>query len=271
MEISGNDPFAELSRILNEETGNDDEPLVARLPECPARLLDNNVEGIAATYVSKVLRFALPAQYGAIDSRLVRVFGKGDSISGRHDWLPLTATQSRSGGAIRERDWPKGYGIWINILRYFASKLSDNCPHPESFYRNELRQNGIWTCADVEMALFSYATAAIGAAKAASTKQGTARKLLPISESSVGVSAVRYPNRRQSCPQCGANVGEACHYPSSFVYPQGHRARGRSSDQLSHSNRQYPCPKCEVGVGEVCHYPSGYRYEQGHKQRPGKV
>ena len=46
---------------------------VEEKPEEPARILDLSVKGIGPTYVSKVLRFALPVQYGAIDSRIVRV------------------------------------------------------------------------------------------------------------------------------------------------------------------------------------------------------
>ena len=137
----------------------ENEIIIERYPEMPAGLLDNAVKGIGATYVSKVLRFALPEQYGAIDTRLVRVLGNGDPINSRCDWLPLTAyNPSPSRWAIRPASWTQGYKVWINILRYFANAMPDNCPHPESFNRHELRQDGIWTCADVEMALFSYAT-----------------------------------------------------------------------------------------------------------------
>lgn len=118
-----------------------------------------NVKNIGPTYYSKVLRFALPQEYGAIDTRLVRVFGEGDRAE--HQWLTLSAKESaKNRWYIPEiqSGWPSEYRKWINILRYFASKLENNCPHPQSFVDAGLRETGVWGCADVEMALFSYAS-----------------------------------------------------------------------------------------------------------------
>ena len=146
-------------------------PQVADHPEWPARYLYDSVKDIGPTFVSKVLRFALPAQYGVIDARVVRVFGEGDPVSNRHQWLSLTAYKSDpkyERWAIRGYNWPNGYGVWIDILRHLALKMSEkgiDCPHPQQFVDNGLRDAGVWTCADVEMALFAYASRVIAESK----------------------------------------------------------------------------------------------------------
>ena len=123
------------------------------------------VSGLGPTYQSKVLRFAMPQEYGAIDTRCVRVFGEGDPDSQKHRWLNLRASRWQSKGkktpwSIPETQskWPAGYRLWINILRYIARKHQSNCPHPAKFVNDGLRRKGEWTPADVEMALFAYAT-----------------------------------------------------------------------------------------------------------------
>jgi len=121
------------------------------------------ISGLGITYLTKVLRFAAPSEFGAIDSRIVRVFGQGDNNSKQHNWLSLTACpgEGEQRWSIREQStWPKEYGNWIKILRFLADLLNNSgkdCPHPEPFYKNGLRQKGVWVCADVEMALFFYA------------------------------------------------------------------------------------------------------------------
>jgi hypothetical protein len=130
-------------------------------PLGPVLLLERNVQkGIGPTYLSKVLRFSLPMEYGAIDTRCVRVFGEGDPPSQRHHWINLRATNGGYGWYISktQRAWPSAYGIWLNILRYFSQQLPNNCPHPEAFVRYGLRSNNEWACADVEMAIFAYAS-----------------------------------------------------------------------------------------------------------------
>ena len=153
--------------IFRTLTDNIVDSIIVEEPQEPARILDLSVHGIGPTYVSKVLRFILPVQYGVMDTRLVRVLGNGDPDNRRHEWLSLTAYTSdyepdeKSKWSIERSGWTEGYGEWINILRYFAQKLPDNCPHPQQFVDAGLRNNGIWTCADVEMALFAYASAVI--------------------------------------------------------------------------------------------------------------
>jgi hypothetical protein len=130
-------------------------------PLIPVLALQANITGgVGPTYLSKVLRFALPQEYGAIDTRCVRVFGQGDSDSRRHDWVKLSARNYGDGWSIpkTQSTWPKEYATWINILRYFANRLPGDCPHPPSFVMAGLRKQGVWECADVEMALFSYAS-----------------------------------------------------------------------------------------------------------------
>jgi len=108
----------------------------------------------------------MPSEFGAVDSRLVRVFGQ--DYPGSLGWIDLVAQQARDGRwCINEQGWPEGYTTWINILRFFARALQDqgiNCPHPHSFVDKGLRDEGIWYCADVEMALWSYASDKLGEA-----------------------------------------------------------------------------------------------------------
>jgi len=129
-------------------------------PLAPLILIQAQLKGLGPTYLSKILRFAQPQVYGAIDTRCVRVFGIGDLQAHRCDWLSLRARNDGYGWYIpkAQSDWPDQYGLWINILRHFASTLPHNCPHPPGFVANGLRQQGIWQCGDVEMALFAFAS-----------------------------------------------------------------------------------------------------------------
>jgi hypothetical protein len=137
------------------------QPALAHAPLAPLwAICERLTRGVGPTYLSKVLRFSLPQEYGAIDTRLVRVFGCGDPDAHRYDWLKLQASNSGYGWYIakNQRSWPDDYVSWVNILRYFASVLPANCPHPATFIANGLRKQGVWLCADVEMALFAYAS-----------------------------------------------------------------------------------------------------------------
>lgn len=120
---------------------------------------------IGPTYISKVLRFAAPAQYGAIDTRLVRVFGFGDPNNGKLQIINMIAKNGSDGRwAIDQNTWLAEFRTWTEILNYIARVLNmseNSCPHPSQFIQAGLRQPGEWLPADVEMALFSYATHAI--------------------------------------------------------------------------------------------------------------
>lgn len=126
-------------------------------------LIKTITRGIGPTYFSKILRFGLPQEYGAIDTRCIRTFGQRE---GGLNWLALYALYgNRWYIPAAQAGWPNEYGKWINILRYFASHLPDNCPHPKEFVTAGLRKSGIWECADVEMALFSYASQVMGSGR----------------------------------------------------------------------------------------------------------
>jgi len=121
-------------------------------------------------YQSKLLRFAMPWEYGAIDKRLCQVFGRGDPASQHTELLSLKVEynyqQNRWDLKYYQAEWPSEYGTWIHILRMIANELNQldtPCPHPEVMYARGLRKKGIWECADVEMALFSFASKVIGA------------------------------------------------------------------------------------------------------------
>jgi len=95
---------------------------IAENPLKPLLILQKNIEGLGPTYLSKILRFALPIEFGAIDTRIVRVVGNGDPNSKQQDWLSLRARNDGYGWYIPKNQiaWPKEYSVWINILRFFA-------------------------------------------------------------------------------------------------------------------------------------------------------
>jgi len=43
-------------------------------------------------------------------------------------------------------------------LAHHLNETGVACPHPDAYVECELRSGGKWYCADVETALFSYAT-----------------------------------------------------------------------------------------------------------------
>lgn len=119
--------------------------------------LDKRIEHFGPTFISKLLRFSLPEYYGAIDTRIVSVFGTGGRGHKGKNWINLDAS---SGGSISKTPgWQFEYAAWIFILRYIASKLNsegEKCPHPKRFVQEGLREEGKWYCADIEMALYAY-------------------------------------------------------------------------------------------------------------------
>ena len=119
--------------------------------------------GLGPTYISKVLRFANPYIAGAIDTRIVRAFGKGDAASVKYSWLDLEVTNQGYGWYINKHqsNWPNAYYNWLQILDEIKRELNQagiECPHPNSFIDSNLRYRGVWTSADVEMALFTYSS-----------------------------------------------------------------------------------------------------------------
>jgi hypothetical protein len=136
-------------------------PALDDAPLAPVLALQASITGgVGPIYLSKVLRFGLPQEYGAIDTRCVRTFGQGDADVRRHNWIELSARNHGYGWYIPKAQgaWPREYATWINILRYLAMRSRGDCPHPTSFVRAGLRREGVWECGDVEMALFSYAS-----------------------------------------------------------------------------------------------------------------
>ncbi|HHW41621.1 MAG TPA: hypothetical protein GXX19_10840 [Syntrophomonadaceae bacterium] len=132
-------------------------------PESMYNKLCKETDGLGPTYISKIIRFANPRIAGAIDSRIVRVFGKGYSSFTKCNWLDLKAVKHRSGWYINknQKGWPEEYFLWLDILTKIRNLLNKNgiqCPHPNAFVTSGLREKGKWTCADVEMALFAYST-----------------------------------------------------------------------------------------------------------------
>lgn len=129
--------------------------------------LHKEVDGLGPTYISKIIRFACPQIAGAIDTRIVRVFGKGDPASAQYEWLDLKAVNYGYGWYINDnqKKWPDDYFIWLNMLAEISNHLNHNnihCPHPDSFVESGLREKGKWVCADVEMALFAYSSSIVG-------------------------------------------------------------------------------------------------------------
>ena len=107
--------------------------------------------------------FSRPQLYGAIDTRLVRVFGKGNTDIEGLMWLSLEVKNYGYGWYIPEyqTSWPSEYDTWIEILHYVTRLCNGGgyeCPHPDEYVDLGLRDKGIWIVADVETALFSYAS-----------------------------------------------------------------------------------------------------------------
>ena len=132
-------------------------------PTAPLETLRENLKGMGPTYFSKILMFKRPQLYGAIDTRLTRVFGRGDMNIEQLRWLSLEVKNLGHGWFIPESQssWPGEYDTWIEILHHIASLCNTNgheCPHPNGYIDNGLRERGIWIVADVETALFSYAS-----------------------------------------------------------------------------------------------------------------
>lgn len=143
---------------------SDDPSEFFRIPPSAAlRPLRDTIKGIGPTYLSKILMFGRPQLYGAIDTRLVRVFGRGDADIKGLRWLSLEVKNFGYGWYIPEyqTSWPGEYDTWISILHHIASLCNSSghkCPHPDEYIATGLREKGIWIAADVETALFSYAS-----------------------------------------------------------------------------------------------------------------
>jgi hypothetical protein len=135
-------------------------PDLLQEPENAIKKIDILVKGFGPTYSSKLLHFAVPKVFGALDTRLVRIFG---NAAPEYHLLDLEAEKCSGRWLIPQdqKGWPGEFGTWTAILNYLAERLNKTgqiCPHPEKFVENHLREKGIWLPADVETALFSYAS-----------------------------------------------------------------------------------------------------------------
>ena len=136
-------------------------------PSSALKPLRDVIKGVGPTYLSKILMFGRPQLYGAIDTRLVRVFGGGDPDLEGLKWLSLQVRNFGYGWYIPEyqTSWPGEYDTWIAILHHIAGLCNSSghkCPHPDEYIAAGLREKGIWIAADVETALFSYASWCLG-------------------------------------------------------------------------------------------------------------
>ncbi|MGB4252018.1 MAG: hypothetical protein WBJ20_03515 [Candidatus Methanoculleus thermohydrogenotrophicum] len=135
-------------------------------PESSVRIIEDQIPGLGPACTSRILRFAVPVVFGAIDTDLVRVFGHGDPGAQRYHLVDLAASPSGTHWTIPagQAIWPEEYGVWVETLQAIARRLNREevcCPHPEPFLRSGLRDECIWAAADVEMALASYASVAL--------------------------------------------------------------------------------------------------------------
>ena len=136
-------------------------------PPTPLTSLRENIIGMGPTYLTKILMFSRPQLYGAIDTRLVRVLGIGDPDIEELRWLSLGVRRYGGQWYIPESQasWPSQYDTWIEILHHIAilcNSSGHKCPHPNEYTTIGLRERGIWLAADVETALFSYASKRLG-------------------------------------------------------------------------------------------------------------
>ena len=126
-------------------------------------LLRPQVYYVGPTYMTKILRFSMPSEFGALDTRITRVFGRGDPLHSYIHFLELEAEDHAGKWFIKypQPAWPSEYSTFIFILRTmvdYQNRSGIPCPHPEVLYNHGLRRRGVWECADVEMALFSFAS-----------------------------------------------------------------------------------------------------------------
>lgn len=136
-------------------------------PDNAISVLQSQIKGFGPTYLTKLLRFAVPTEFGALDTRIVRVFGVSNINVSEIQLLNLQATNYNGRWAILKNQpgWPSEYGNWIIILKEITTELNKRkvlCPHPEKMIYYQLRKEGEWTVSDVEMALFAYASKKIG-------------------------------------------------------------------------------------------------------------
>jgi hypothetical protein len=134
-----------------------------RDPAKAVELLENQITGFGPTYSSRILRFAVPDVFGALDPRLVRTFGRGGEGAQRHMLLDLKATRVGTSWGVfsAQPGWPDEYGTWTRALNAIANSLNTDrikCPHPKQYIQAGLRRKGTWVPADVETALFAYAS-----------------------------------------------------------------------------------------------------------------
>ena len=142
-------------------------PWLVAEPQNTILILQNQIKGFGPTYLSKLLHFAVPQICGALDTRLVRIFGKK---APKYPLLNLSAQEISGRWAIpaTQAGWPDEYGTWVKILKFTADHLNKNlilCPHPSVYIQSGLRTNGMWLPADVETALFSYASKELASKK----------------------------------------------------------------------------------------------------------
>jgi hypothetical protein len=153
--ISCTEPLG-LTLFVNDQPA----PELLTKPEEATKKIEDLVKGFGPTYASKLLHFAVPQIFGALDTRLVRIFG---NAAPEFHLLNLDAVKSGDRWLISpdQPGWPGEYGSWIRILNHLADRLNKTnkpCPHPQKYYDTGLREKGIWLPADVETALFSYAS-----------------------------------------------------------------------------------------------------------------
>lgn len=124
--------------------------------------LTESVKGTGPLFLTTIMRFTSPSRVGSLDTNLVRLFGVGDSILSQNHWLNLFVRRNKDTWSFAGNRWSwpyEGYK-WNIILGFLVSSLNERniaCPHPNEFLEQGLRENGKWTCADVEMALSSHA------------------------------------------------------------------------------------------------------------------
>ena len=142
-------------------------PWLSKEPVNAICIIEGQVHGFGPTFSSKLLHFAVPQIFGALDTRLVRIFGKNSEDSEPYQLLNLHVLRPKKGRPSidpKQDGWPEEFGTWIVILHHMSEFLNKNeifCPHPEHYIQAGLRERDKWLPADVETALFSYATQVI--------------------------------------------------------------------------------------------------------------
>ena len=104
-------------------------PWLRKEPENAICIIEGRIRGFGPTYSSKLLHFAVPQIFGALDTRLVQIFGKNSNDLKSYRFLDLEVSRPKKGRPSidpKQDGWPEEYGTLDR-----NSQLHGGIPKPE--------------------------------------------------------------------------------------------------------------------------------------------